>query len=196
MIKRALLALAFLGAPAVQAAAPAPLRLAIEGLPPGPCAPAPQSPAGLSTYTRLLETRLGRPVLACPVADKAAAAAALASNSRARSAAAAAAAALAASLAAARIWRCAPDCLKYIGASAAASSRIMSSADAPAACLISACASLTSLSRVSAAAASLPPTSCSAASLPPTSCSAGGSVSREGMKLFLVPHAAQRPPLA
>ncbi|MFZ4601298.1 MAG: PhnD/SsuA/transferrin family substrate-binding protein [Caulobacterales bacterium] len=80
MIKRALLALAFLGAPAVQAAAPAPLRLAIEGLPPGPCAPAPQSPAGLSTYTRLLETRLGRPVLACPVADKAAAAAALASG--------------------------------------------------------------------------------------------------------------------
>jgi ABC-type phosphate/phosphonate transport system substrate-binding protein len=80
MIKRALLALALLGAPAAHAAAPAPFRLAIDGLPSGPCAAAPPSPAGLSTYTRHLETRLGRVVLVCPFADKSAAAAALAAG--------------------------------------------------------------------------------------------------------------------
>jgi ABC-type phosphate/phosphonate transport system substrate-binding protein len=54
-----------------QIPAPPPLRLAIAGLPPGPCAPPPAGAAGLSAYAAHLSARLQRPVLACPTADTA-----------------------------------------------------------------------------------------------------------------------------
>ncbi|MFN3514479.1 MAG: PhnD/SsuA/transferrin family substrate-binding protein [Phenylobacterium sp.] len=63
------------------AAEPAPLRLASIGAAEAPCRPLEASdPAGERAYHRLLEQRLGRPVLKCPVPDKAAAARGLAAG--------------------------------------------------------------------------------------------------------------------
>lgn len=67
-----------LAAPAAQAAS---LKIASIGGPAGACRPLDASaPAGEKAYFHLLETRLGRDILACPVADRAAAAQALASG--------------------------------------------------------------------------------------------------------------------
>lgn len=80
MIRALCLALGLAASAATAGAAPAPLRLLVEGTPPGPCAPVTAGDAALAAYAGRLAQRLERPVLACPVADKGAAAKALASG--------------------------------------------------------------------------------------------------------------------
>ena len=77
-MKRALLALASVG---LIAAAPAPFRIGVLSAASGPCAAPPSSaPAGERAYFDLLNKRLEREVLACPVANPQDGAAALAAG--------------------------------------------------------------------------------------------------------------------
>jgi ABC-type phosphate/phosphonate transport system substrate-binding protein len=78
-MKRAVIALAALALTAAKA--PEPFRIGVIGDAPGPCAqPGPTAPAGEKAYFDLLAKRLGRKVLACPVASAADGAAGLAAG--------------------------------------------------------------------------------------------------------------------
>jgi ABC-type phosphate/phosphonate transport system substrate-binding protein len=77
-LRRVLPALASLG---LIAAAPPPFRIGVPAAASGPCAaPASTAPAGERAYFDLLNKRMGRPVLACPVASAADGAAGLAAG--------------------------------------------------------------------------------------------------------------------